>query len=132
MYGLLTGVGRDTATRSARSALANLMESVGTAGLAASAASPRLLAAVDQHTAAIRDSLRDAGSSVSGPALAGYAEGLREAAIAHGWQLPAGPVDWSDPDWMSTRLLAVCALGRAGGPAPDAVPPPADERPTAA
>lgn len=113
-----------SATRSARSVLASLMTSVGSAGLAAAARDPGLLALVDQHAAAVRDSLcgstDPAGDArqeflvdrppVHPVALAGYAEGVRDAATEHGWQPPAGPVDWSEPDWVLVRLLAVCAL----------------------
>ena len=44
--------------------------------------------------------------------LAAYAEGVRDAAFKHGWRPPAGPIDWSDNDWVLTRLLAVCSLAR--------------------
>ncbi|MFC4108988.1 DUF6401 family natural product biosynthesis protein [Micromonospora zhanjiangensis] len=108
--------------RSARRVLAALLSAVGRAGLAAAADRPGLLAAVDQHTAAVRDALVPgpaAGRSTPPPALlAAYAEGVRDAAVEHGWQPPAGPVDWSAPDWVLTRLLAVCALAREAGVRP--------------
>jgi hypothetical protein len=108
------------ATRSAavaaRSSLTTLTASVGTAGLAAAAANPGLLAAVDQHAAAVRDSLHGDRRPLTVAALAGYADGLREAAREHGWQPPAEPVDWSEPDWVLTRLLAVCLLTRTLDP----------------
>jgi len=44
--------------------------------------------------------------------LAAYAEGVRDAAFKHGWRAPAGPIDWSENDWVLTRLLAVCSLAR--------------------
>ncbi|MEU5526450.1 DUF6401 family natural product biosynthesis protein [Micromonospora chersina] len=108
------------ATRSAavaaRSSLTTLTAVVGTAGLAAAAANPGLLAAVDQHAAAVRDSLHGDRRPLTVAALAGYAEGMRDTAREHGWQPPVEPIDWSEPDWVLTRLLAVCLLTRALDP----------------
>ncbi|MFC4144918.1 DUF6401 family natural product biosynthesis protein [Micromonospora mangrovi] len=104
-----------SAAGSARSALAVLTASVGTAGLAAAAARPGLLAMVDQHAAAVRDSLGGDRRPLTVAALAGYAEGVRSAALEHGWQPPAD-LDWSEPDWLRLRLLAVCALARSLDP----------------
>ncbi|MFJ8580681.1 DUF6401 family natural product biosynthesis protein [Micromonospora sp. NPDC093277] len=105
-----------SAAGAARSALTTLTGSVGTAGLAAAATDPGLLAEVDQHAAAVRDSLEADRRPLTVAALAGYAEGLRAAAGEHGWQQPAEPVDWSRPDWALTRLVAVCALARTLDP----------------
>ncbi|MBM0276930.1 DUF6401 family natural product biosynthesis protein [Micromonospora tarensis] len=102
-----------TAVDSARSTLAALTVSIGTAGLAAAAARPGLLARIDQHAAAVRDSLDGDRRPLTSAALAGYAEGVRAAAVEHGWVPPAGPVDWDSPEWPLTRLLAVCALARS-------------------
>ncbi|MFE9193354.1 DUF6401 family natural product biosynthesis protein [Micromonospora sp. NPDC007208] len=102
-----------TAVDSARSTLAALTVSVGTVGLTAAAARPGLLALVDQHAAAVRDSLDGDRTPLTSAALAGYAEGVRTAALEHGWAPPNGPVDWSRPEWLLTRLVAVCALARA-------------------
>ncbi|MGW4502521.1 DUF6401 family natural product biosynthesis protein [Micromonospora sp. NPDC004336] len=112
-----------SAASSARATLALLSTSVGTGGLAAAAASPGLLALVDQHAAAVRESLDGDRRPLSAAALAGYAEGVRAAALEHGWQPPAASVDWSEPDWLLTRLLAVCALARSlDAPAPGPLP----------
>ncbi|GGO23852.1 DUF6401 family natural product biosynthesis protein [Micromonospora parathelypteridis] len=102
-----------TAVDSARFTLAALTVSVGSAGLAAAAARPELLALVDQHAAAVRDSLDGDSQPLTAAALAGYAEGVRAAALEHGWAPPEGSVDWSQPEWLLTRLLAVCALARS-------------------
>ncbi len=108
------------ATRSAavaaRTTLTTLTAAVGTAGLPAAHANPGLLAEVDQHAAGVRDSLHGDRRPLTVAALAGYAEGLREAAAEHGWTPPAEPVDWSEPDWTLTRLLAVCLLARGLDP----------------
>ncbi|GAB3958171.1 hypothetical protein GCM10027614_75170 [Micromonospora vulcania] len=86
---------------------------MGTVGLAAAAQRPRLLALVDQHAAAVRDSLDGDRRPLTAATLAGYAEGIRTAALEHGWVPPSGPVDWSEPEWPLTRLVAVCALARS-------------------
>lgn len=114
MTGLFSAVATRSATRSARSVLAGLMASIGAVGLDAAARHPGLLAAIDQHAAAVRDSLLGDVRPLTPVHLAGYAEGVREAAMEHGWRLPDGPVDWSSVgDWILIRLLAVCALSRS-------------------
>ncbi|WFE39572.1 DUF6401 family natural product biosynthesis protein [Micromonospora sp. WMMD998] len=109
-------VAAPSAAVAARSTLITLTTLVGTAGLAAARAIPGLLAEVDQHAAGVRDSLHGDRRPLTVAALAGYAEGLRDAATEHGWTAPAEPVDWSAPDWLLTRLLAVCLLARALDP----------------
>lgn len=121
MSGLFSGFTSRAATRSARSALSGMMSAFGAAGLDAAARHPGLLAAIDQHAAAIRDSLLGDLRPLTPVHLAGYAEGVRDAAAEHGWHLPEGPIDWSmGADWVLTRLLAVCHLahGLASIPAP--------------
>lgn len=110
MTGLFSAVAARSATRSARSVLNGLMAAVGAAGLDAARVRPGLLAAIDQHAAAVRDSLFGDLRQMTVVHLAGYADGVREAAMEHGWRLPDGPVDWSTCDWVTLRLLAVCAL----------------------
>ncbi|MFV2100735.1 DUF6401 family natural product biosynthesis protein [Micromonospora sp. LOL_024] len=112
-----------TAVDSARSSLVALAIAVGLDGMAAASSEPGLLAAVDQHAAAVRDSLRGDHRPLSAAALAGYAEGVRSAAGEHGWQAPAGPVTWVEADWVLLRLLGVCAL-TAVLDTPAAQPPP--------
>ncbi|WBB81475.1 DUF6401 family natural product biosynthesis protein [Micromonospora sp. WMMD882] len=112
MYAQFGGAPAGTAVGAAQATIAALTVSIGTAGLAAAARRPGLLAQVDQHAAAVRDSLDGDRRPLTLAALAGYAEGVRAAALEHGWSPPTGPVDWSAPDWPLTRLLAVCALAR--------------------
>ncbi|MEU7619929.1 DUF6401 family natural product biosynthesis protein [Micromonospora rifamycinica] len=104
-----------TAVSAARSRLALLTASVGAPGLAAAAPRPGLLALVDQHAAAVRDSLDGDRRPLTVAALAGYAEGLHDTARAHGL-LPAGAADFTAPDWALTRLVAVCLLARTLDP----------------
>jgi hypothetical protein len=95
----------------ARAALADLARRIGTPGLAAAAALPGLLAAVDQHAAALRDLLGDGQRPPSPIGLAGYADGLRDMAGDLGWQLPhADRVAWAKAPWLLVRLVAVCQL----------------------
>ncbi|MGK5442385.1 DUF6401 family natural product biosynthesis protein [Micromonospora sp. URMC 105] len=109
-------VAKRTAANAARSALALLSTSIGASGLAAAAADPGLLAAVDQHAAAVRDSLDGDRHPLSPAGLVGYADGLRAAALEHGLVPPTGAVDWTEPDWLAIRLLAICALARTLDP----------------
>jgi hypothetical protein len=112
MNGLFSGAAARAALRSAHASIAELNAAVGATGLAAAADAPGLLAAIDQHAAAIRDSLCADERPLTAIVLAAYAEGVRDAAFRHGWEPPAGAVDWTTPDWVLYRLLAVCALAR--------------------
>ena len=102
---------------SARRTLAQLHERIGAPGLAAAAAVPGLLAAVDQHAAAVRDILAVGveGSAGGVVLLAGYARGLLAQGSEMGWRVgvPAGLTGWSEADWLTARLVAVCELARA-------------------
>ncbi|GAA0809698.1 hypothetical protein Sya03_45390 [Spirilliplanes yamanashiensis] len=89
------------------------MASIGYSGLSTARKMPALLASVDQHAAAIRESLEGDARPLSVVALAAYAEGVRDAAYRHGWRAPSGAIDWSTDDWVLHRLLAVCLLGHA-------------------
>jgi hypothetical protein len=112
--GLFGTLAAHAANRSAVNALHALMASVGYSGLAASRRLPGLLAAIDQHAAAVRESLSTGGRELSAIGLAAYAEGVRDAAYRHGWRAPHRRVDWAtDPDWVLVRLLAVCLLSHA-------------------
>jgi hypothetical protein len=98
--------------------LTRLMDQVGGAGLAAAAAVPALLAAVDQHAAGVRDILLLGveGSAVAAGAvlLAGYAKGLLDEAGTDAGRLRAAVEGcWHRADWLTVRVLAVCALSRS-------------------
>ncbi|WP_412736239.1 DUF6401 family natural product biosynthesis protein [Krasilnikovia sp. MM14-A1259] len=112
MTGLFGGAAARAATRSAHACLDALAATVGVSGHAAAAESPGLLAAVDQHSAGIRQSLSADSRPLTPVILAAYAEGVREAAYKHGWQAPADGIDWTVQDWVLVRLLAVCTLAR--------------------
>jgi hypothetical protein len=108
MFGFLSS----WAEVSARRMLAHLDTRIGGPGMAAAASRPGLAAAVDQHAAAIRDILTagiDGATSLGIIPLAGYARGLLDHARSQGRPVGAG---WTSPDWLTTRLLAVCDLAR--------------------
>ena len=109
----MTGLADMWAEFSARRFLRRLMDHVGIAGLSAAAATPALLASIDQHSAAVRDivSYGVEGSAAGGSVvlLAGYARGVLDQARNQGWRLVL-PV--TATDWTTVRLLGVCALAR--------------------
>ena len=75
-------------------------------------------AGIDQHAAAVRDIVAvgvEESAAVAGVVLlAGYARGLLEQAKELGWQLtvPANPTAWATADWLTCRLIGVCALAK--------------------
>ena len=111
----------DATTRAAAGqALDDLMAWVGVDGLVAALRSPALLAAVDQHAAAVRDALVNRWGGIHPTGLAGYARSVTAAAHRSGRPLPsrAEPVDepdWSRAGWHLLRLVAVCAVADEHG-----------------
>lgn len=110
---------------SARRTLRQLHDQFGAAGLVTASTIPGLAAAIDQHSAAVRDILAagvEGSAAVTGVVLlAGYARGLLDQAREQGWQprVPADPEGWTRADWLTSRLLGVCALAsRADEPRP--------------
>jgi hypothetical protein len=107
---------------SARRWLHKLHEDIGVAGLAAAAAMPGLAAAVDQHAAAVRDNTTlgmESSAAVAGLVLlAAYARGLLEHAHQHESALPEPRrPGWAHADWLTVRLVAVCAVAKEHGKA---------------
>jgi hypothetical protein len=102
----------------ARRALSALHYQVGAAGLLATAAAPGIGAGIDQHAAAVRDivavGVAESAAVAGVVLLAGYARGLLEQAKEMGWQLtvPANPTAWATADWLTCRLVGVCALAK--------------------
>jgi hypothetical protein len=97
------------AVDAARTSLDHLMAWVGVDGLVAAIRSPGLLAEIDQHAAAVRETL---GERVTdGPALAGYAREVHAVEVRAGRRLPdPARLDWSRAPGYLLRLVAVCAL----------------------
>jgi hypothetical protein len=103
-----------TAELDARFYLDQVMAMVGVDGLVEALAQPFLLARVDQHAAAVRESLTAAGKGIDSISLAGYARSVIAVHQRHGRPLPTpDSVDWSDADWTVVRLVAVCHLADA-------------------
>jgi hypothetical protein len=104
------------ATTTAVRALDDLMARIGVDGLTAAYGHPGLLAAVDQHAADVRQTLRRAGRRLDAATLAGYAASIVAGAGRMGRALPRpGQADsarlhWPHAEWHLVRLVAVCAL----------------------
>jgi Family of unknown function (DUF6401) len=95
----------------ARLYLDQIMALIGVDGLVEALSTPGLLAEVDQHAAAVRDSIAAAEKQLEPVALAGYARSVLAAHQRHGRELPAADaIDWAEPGWTVLRLLGVCTL----------------------
>ncbi|MHA6619780.1 DUF6401 family natural product biosynthesis protein [Pseudonocardia sp. DLS-67] len=113
----MAGIFDHLADHHAQRWLAGLMDQVGEAGLGAAAAVPALLAAVDQHAAGVRDILllgvEGSAAAAAAVLLAGYAKGLLDQAGTDAARLRAAVGErWQSADWLTVRVLAVCALSR--------------------
>jgi hypothetical protein len=115
--GLFDHLANHRAEHHAQRFIARLMDQVGGPGLAAAASVPALLAAVDQHAAGVRDILllgvEGSAAAAGAVLLAGYAKGLLDEAGTDGGRLRAAVEEcWHRADWLTVRVLAVCALSR--------------------
>lgn len=101
--------------------LDEMMARVGVDGLTAAFADPGLLAVIDQHAAAVRDALSDAGREPDADGLAAYCRSITAAAIRMGRPVPApgdaphAPSAWTVADWHLLRLVAVCMIAEESG-----------------
>lgn len=108
------------AARPAGACLDDMMARIGVDGLAAAFAAPALLAVADQHAAAVRDALADAGRALDAEGLAAYARSIAAGAARTGralpaaGQAPAGAVAWLGAEWPVLRILGVCLLAVEG------------------
>jgi hypothetical protein len=114
-------VSAGSAVDPARALLDEMMARVGVDGLAAALGDVGLLAQVDQHAAAVRDALADAGREVDAPGLAAYARSIAAAAARMGRPVPQ-PGDaylsgsaWLSAEWHLMRLVAVCMIAESAG-----------------
>jgi hypothetical protein len=100
----------------ATAVLDEMMARVGIDGLVAALADPGVLAVVDQHAAAVRDSLTDAGRPADQDGLAAYARSIAAAAkrmnrsLPEPGQAPISAAGWLSAEWHLLRLVAVCAI----------------------
>jgi hypothetical protein len=105
----------------ATAVLDEMMARVGVDGLVAALADPGVLAVVDQHAAAVRDALTDAGRPVDEEGLAAYARSIAAVARRVSRPLPEpgrGPTDtagWLAAEWHLLRMVAVCAIAVRSG-----------------
>lgn len=99
--------------------LDDMMARVGVDGLAAALAHPGLLAQVDQHAAAVRQALHQAGRAADAPGLAAYARSICAAAERMGRPVPEpgraylSGTAWSAAEWHLMRLVAVCMIAES-------------------
>ncbi len=106
----------DTPLAAAHHLLDTLMARIGVDGLVAAMRNPGLSAALDQHCAALRDSLAAAGREADAISLASYAASVLSVAKRCGRKPPRRPItDWSTAEWYLVRMLAVCAMAEAAG-----------------
>ncbi len=94
------------------SPLGGMLRELDRSALADMLANPGLAAAVDQHAAAVRQSITAAGSQVGQESLTRYLHGFADGVRAWRWT-PAttGP----GYDWETLRLAAICWLAREHG-----------------
>jgi hypothetical protein len=95
----------------ARFYLDKIMAMVGVDGLVEALSAPALLAQVDQHAAAVRESIRSAERPIGPVSLAGYARSVLAVHERHGRELPhPDTIDWKRPGWTVLRLVAICSV----------------------
>ncbi|UQU68041.1 DUF6401 family natural product biosynthesis protein [Couchioplanes caeruleus] len=105
----------------ARALLDEMMARVGVDGLAAALADAGLLAQVDQHAAAVRDALHQAGREIDADGLAAYAKSIAAAAERMGRPVPqpgfayVSGSAWLAAEWHLMRLVAVCMIAESAG-----------------
>jgi hypothetical protein len=95
----------------ARRELASLADRLGLGAVSSWTAG--LLAAVDQHAAAVRDILHFSGGRAGPIELAAYAQGVQDVASERGWRPPDTATGVAGWDWVSLRLAGVCLLAMA-------------------
>ncbi|MDS1269751.1 DUF6401 family natural product biosynthesis protein [Lipingzhangella sp. LS1_29] len=76
-------------------------------GMLSTSVHPGLLAQIDQHTAAIRDSISQDGVPVTRTSLAHYLRGFLDGARERGWDSTGDSYDWE-----TLRLMSICSLAR--------------------
>ena len=100
----------------AHAVLDQLMATVGVDGLVAAMRNPGLMAAVDQHAAAVRESIRNSDRGVDLVSLAGYARSVLALLNRHGHSVPEpDAIDWDRANAHVLRLVAICLLAEDAG-----------------
>jgi hypothetical protein len=105
----------------AHALLDEMMARVGVDGLAAALGDAGLLAQIDQHAAAVREALHQAGREIDAAGLAAYARSVAAAAKRRGRPLPQpghayiSGTAWLAAEWHLMRLVAVCMIAEGDG-----------------
>ncbi|WP_067965670.1 DUF6401 family natural product biosynthesis protein [Nocardiopsis trehalosi] len=90
--------------------LARLSREFGLLGPLSAAPEPWLTAELDQHAAAVRDSIAAGGARVSHRSLTRYLHGFMDGCRERGWDSGSDGYDWE-----TLRVLAVCRLAKEYG-----------------
>lgn len=90
--------------------LSRLSQEFGTFGPLSAQPEPWLTAELDQHAAAVRDSVTSGGGLLGRRSLAEYLHGFIEGCRERGWHSSNDGYDWE-----TLRLLAICRLARDRG-----------------
>ncbi|RCV50533.1 DUF6401 family natural product biosynthesis protein [Marinitenerispora sediminis] len=90
--------------------LARLSFDFGQFGLLAAREDPGVTAELDQHAAAVRDSIERDGTRLTRSSLTHYLHGFVDGCRERGWDS-----DGVDYDWETLRLLAICRLAKEYG-----------------
>lgn len=79
-------------------------------GLIGDHVSPGVVAQIDQHAAAVRDSIGRDGIALSRGSLTHYLRGFMDGVRERGWHSSE-----TGYDWETLRLLAICRLAEQRG-----------------
>ncbi|MDA8369599.1 MAG: DUF6401 family natural product biosynthesis protein [Nocardiopsaceae bacterium] len=90
--------------------LARLSLEFGLFGPLNTATAPWLIAELDQHAAAVRDSIAAEGAQITRRSLTSYLRGFMDGCRERGWHSSS-----ADYDWETLRVLAVCRLAKEYG-----------------
>ncbi|MFC3997195.1 DUF6401 family natural product biosynthesis protein [Nocardiopsis sediminis] len=94
----------------AESSLARLSREFGMFGPLHDSPDPWLTAQLDQHAAAVRDSISAEGARVSHRSLARYLHGFMDGCRERGWHSGSDGYDWE-----TLRVLSICRLAKEYG-----------------
>ncbi|MUL39842.1 hypothetical protein FZ103_01380 [Streptomonospora sp. PA3] len=90
--------------------LARLSREFGLLGPLGDSIEPWMTAELDQHAAAVRDSIAADGGSITRLSLSRYLDGFMDGCRERGWHSSCDGYDWE-----TLRVLAVCRLAKEHG-----------------
>ncbi|WP_017592771.1 DUF6401 family natural product biosynthesis protein [Nocardiopsis potens] len=94
----------------AQGPLARLSREFDVFGPLSGSTEPWLTAELDQHAAAVRDSIASGGASLTLRSLTSYLRGFVDGCRERGWHSTS-----AEYDWETVRLLAICRLAKESG-----------------